>query len=265
MVILASRQIDRPEGERMRTLELSEKVALVTGAAQGIGRAVALLLARKGADIVISDINLEKAEETAKEIEAIGRRALVLKANVANMGEVERMVEAVLERFGKIDILVNNAGIARDKLILRMTEEDWDAVLNVNLKGTFNCTKAVIRHMSKQRRGKIVNIASVVGEMGNVGQANYSASKAGVIGFTKTVAREFAQRGINVNAIAPGYIETPMTEDLPEKAKEELKRMIPMERLGQPDDIAEAVLFLVSDSSNYITGHILNVNGGIYM
>jgi 3-oxoacyl-[acyl-carrier protein] reductase len=246
-------------------LALEEKVALVTGAAQGIGRAVALLLAQKGADIAISDINLEKAEETVKEIEAIGRKALALKADVANMGEVERMIEAVLERFGKIDILVNNAGIARDKLILRMTEEDWDAVLNVNLKGTFNCTKAVIRHMSKQRKGKIVNIASVVGEMGNVGQANYSASKAGVIGFTKTVAREFAQRGINVNAIAPGYIETPMTEALPEKAKEELKRIIPMERLGQPDDIAEAVLFLVSDSSSYITGHILNVNGGIYM
>jgi 3-oxoacyl-[acyl-carrier protein] reductase len=265
MVIPACRQIDRPEGERMRTLELSEKVALVTGAAQGIGRAVALLLARKGADIVLSDINLEKAEETAKEIEAIGRKALALRANVANMDEVERMIEAILERFGKIDILVNNAGIARDKMILRMTEEDWDAVLDVNLKGTFNCTKAVIRHMSKQRRGKIVNIASVVGEMGNVGQANYSASKAGVIGFTKTVAREFAQRGINVNAIAPGYIETPMTEVLPEKAKEELKRMIPMEKLGQPEDIAEAVLFLVSDSSSYITGHVLNVNGGIYM
>jgi 3-oxoacyl-[acyl-carrier protein] reductase len=246
-------------------LILEGKVALVTGAAQGIGRAVALLLARNSADIVISDINLEKAEETAKEVEAIGRRALALKANVASLDEVEHMIEAILERFGQIDILVNNAGIARDKLILRMTEEDWDAVLNVNLKGTFNCTKVVIRHMSKQRRGKIVNIASVVGEMGNVGQANYSASKAGVIGFTKTVAREFAQRGINVNAIAPGYIETPMTEALPEKAKEELKRIIPMERLGQPDDIAEAVLFLVSDSSNYITGHVLNVNGGIYM
>jgi 3-oxoacyl-[acyl-carrier protein] reductase len=246
-------------------LILEGKVALVTGAAQGIGRAVALLLARNSADIVISDINLGKAEETAKEVEAIGRRALALKANVASLDEVEHMIEAILERFGQIDILVNNAGIARDKLILRMTEEDWDAVLNVNLKGTFNCTKVVIRHMSKQRRGKIVNIASVVGEMGNVGQANYSASKAGVIGFTKTVAREFAQRGINVNAIAPGYIETPMTEALPEKAKEELKRIIPMERLGQPDDIAEAVLFLVSDSSNYITGHVLNVNGGIYM
>ncbi len=249
----------------MKTLELLGKVALVTGAAQGIGRAIALILAQKGADIVVSDINLEKAEETVREIETIGRRAIAIRADVANTNDVERMVEAILGRFGQIDILVNNAGITRDKLILRMTEEDWDAVLNVNLKGTFNCTKAVVRHMSKQRRGKIVNIASVVGEMGNVGQANYSASKAGVIGFTKTIAREFAQRGINVNAIAPGYIETPMTEVLPEKVKEELRRMIPMGRLGRPGDVAEAVLFLVSEASRYITGQVLNVNGGIYM
>jgi len=178
---------------------------------------------------------------------------------------VEKMVEATLLQFGQINILINNAGIARDKLILRMTEEDWDAVLNINLKGTFNCTKAVVRHMSKQRNGKIVNIASVVGEMGNAGQGNYAASKAGVIGFTKTIAREFAQRGINVNAIAPGYIETPMTDALPEKAKEELKRLIPMDRLGKPEDVAEAVLFLVSEASSYITGQVLNVNGGIYM
>jgi 3-oxoacyl-[acyl-carrier protein] reductase len=246
-------------------LELKGKIALVTGAAQGIGRAIALLLAQKGADIVISDINLEKAEEMAKEIEALGRKAMAIKVDVANTNDVERMVEAILERFGQIDILVNNAGIARDKLILRMTEEDWDSVLNVNLKGTFNCTKAVIKHMSKQRKGKIINIASVVGEMGNVGQANYSASKAGVIGFTKTIAREFAQRGINVNAIAPGYIETPMTEALTEKVKEELRRMIPMERLGRPEDVAQAVLFLVLEASSYITGQVLNVNGGIYM
>lgn len=246
-------------------MELEGKIALVTGAAQGIGRAIALLLAQKGADIVISDINLEKAEEMAKEIEALGRKAMAIKVDVANTNDVERMVEAILERFGQIDILVNNAGIARDKLILRMTEVDWDSVLNVNLKGTFNCTKAVIKHMSKQRKGKIVNIASVVGEMGNAGQANYSASKAGVIGFTKTIAREFAQRGINVNAIAPGYIETPMTEALTEKVKEELRRMIPMERLGRPEDVAQAVLFLVLEASSYITGQVLNVNGGIYM
>ena len=246
-------------------MKLAGKVALVTGAAQGIGKAVALLLARNGADIVVSDINLEKAEETAKEVQALGRKALATKVDVATLGDVEKMVEAILAQFGKVDILVNNAGIARDKLILRMTEEDWDAVLNINLKGTFNCTKAVVRHMSKQRSGKIVNIASVVGEMGNAGQGNYAASKAGVIGFTKTIAREFAQRGINVNAIAPGYIETPMTDALPDKAKEELKRLIPMDRLGNPEDVAEAVLFLVSEASSYITGHVLNVNGGIYM
>ncbi len=246
-------------------MRLSSKVALVTGSAQGIGKAVALLLARNGADIVVSDINLEKAEETAREIEPIGVKAMAVKVNVASLADVEQMIGAVMEKFGKIDILVNNAGITRDKLILRMTEEDWDAVLNVNLKGTFNCTKTVVRHMAKQRSGKIVSIASVVGEMGNAGQVNYAASKAGVIGLTKTIAREFAQRGINVNAIAPGYIETPMTEVLPEKVKEELKRLIPMERLGKPEDIAEAVLFLVSEESNYITGHVLKVNGGIYM
>ena len=240
-------------------------MALVTGAAQGIGKAVALLLARNGADIVVSDINLEKAEETAKEVQALGRKALAIKVDVAKLDDVEKMVGAILARFGQVDILVNNAGIARDKLILRMTEEDWDAVLNINLKGTFNCTKAVVRHMSKQRSGKIVNIASVVGEMGNAGQGNYAASKAGVIGFTKTIAREFAQRGINVNAIAPGYIETPMTDALPDKVKEELKRLIPMDRLGKPEDVAEAVLFLVSEASSYITGQVLNVNGGIYM
>jgi 3-oxoacyl-[acyl-carrier protein] reductase len=246
-------------------LKLAGKVALITGAAQGIGKAVALLLARNGADIVVSDINLEKAEETAQEVQTLGRKALAVKVDVAKLDDVEKMVEVILAQFGRVDILVNNAGIARDKLILRMTEEDWDAVLNINLKGTFNCTKTVVRHMSKQKSGKIVSIASVVGEMGNAGQGNYAASKAGVIGFTKTIAREFAQRGINVNAIAPGYIETPMTDALPEKVKEELRRMIPMDRLGKPEDVAEAVLFLVSDSSNYITGQVLNVNGGIYM
>ena len=240
-------------------------MALVTGAAQGIGKAVALLLARNGADIVVSDINLEKAEETAKEVQILGRKALAIKVDVAKSDDADKMVQAILAQFGKVDILVNNAGIARDKLILRMTEEDWDVVLNINLKGTFNCTKAVVRHMSKQKSGKIVNIASVVGEMGNAGQGNYAASKAGVIGFTKTIAREFAQRGINVNAIAPGYIETPMTDALPDKVKEDLKRLIPMDRLGKPEDVAEAVLFLVSESANYITGQVLNVNGGIYM
>jgi len=246
-------------------LELAGKVALVTGAAQGIGKAIALLLAKNGAEVVVSDINLEKAQETANEIQGMGRRSVAIKVNVADLKDVEQMVKAIVEQFGRIDILVNNAGITRDRLVLRMTEEDWDAVLDVNLKGTFNCTKAVIRHMSKQKSGKIVSIASVSGEMGNPGQANYAASKAGVIGFTKTIAREFAGRGINVNAIAPGYIQTPMTDAVPEKAKEELKRMIPMERLGKPEDVAQGVLFLVSENSSYITGQVLNVNGGIYM
>jgi len=246
-------------------LELAGRVALVTGAAQGIGKAISLLLAKHGADIVVSDILLEKATETAKEIETMGRKAMAVRVDVSKFQDVDQMVDAILKQLGKIDILVNNAGITRDKLILRMSEEDWDAVLNVNLKGTFNCTRAVVRHMAKQRYGKIVSIASVTGEMGNAGQVNYAASKAGVIGLTKTIAREFAQRGINVNAIAPGYIQTPMTDVLSEKVKEDLKRLIPMDRLGQPGDVAEAVLFLVSDRSSYITGHVLNVNGGIYM
>lgn len=246
-------------------MELTGKVALVTGAAQGIGKAVALLLARNGADMVVSDINFEKAQETVKEVETIGRKAMAMKVDVSNFNDVDQMTKAILERFGKIDILINNAGIARDKLILRMTEEDWDAVIDINLKGTFNCTKAVLKQMIKQKTGKIVNIASVVGEMGNAGQSNYAASKAGVIGLTKTIAREVAQRGINVNAIAPGYIETSMTDALPEKAKEELKRLIPLERLGRPEDVAHAVLFLVLEASSYITGQVLNVNGGLYM
>ena len=248
-----------------KTLELLGKVGLVTGGAQGIGKAIALLLAKNGADVAISDINLEKAQEAANEIQGLGRRSLAVKANVADFKEVEQMVDTIVVQIGRIDILVNNAGITRDRLILRMTEEDWDAVLDVNLKGTFNCTKAAIRYMSKQKSGKIVSIASVTGEMGNAGQANYGASKAGVIGFTKTIAREFATRGINVNAIAPGYVQTAMTDAVPDKAKEMLKQMIPMERLGQPEDVAHAVLFLVSERSSYITGQVLNVNGGIYM
>lgn len=244
---------------------LEDKVAIVTGAAQGIGRAIALLLAKEGAHIVVSDINLPKAQETAQEIEGLGRKALPIQVNVVSLEDVEKMVATVIERFGRVDILVNNAGITRDRLILRMTEEDWDAVLDVNLKGTFNCTKAVLRHMAKQKSGKIVSIASVVGEMGNAGQGNYAASKAGVIGFTKSMAREFAQRGININAVAPGYIETAMTDAIPEAAREEWKKWIPMQRFGQPEDVAQAVLFLVSEASNYITGQVLNVNGGIYM
>ena len=244
---------------------LKDKVALITGAAQGIGKAIALKLADSGADAVIVDMNLEKAQETAKEIEGRGRRAIALKANVANLQETEAMIDETVAKLGAIHILVNNAGITRDALILRMKEEDWDAVISVNLKGVFNCTKAAVKHMAKQRYGRIINIASIVGEMGNAGQANYSASKAGVIALAKTVAREFASRNITCNAIAPGFIETAMTQALSEKVREELAKQIPMARLGTPEDVAEGVLFLVSDSSNYITGQVLNINGGMYM
>ena len=246
-------------------MDLEGKVALITGGAQGIGKVTALLLASKGADVAVSDINIHGALETVKEIEGLGRRGFALEGDVSNPADAENVVDKTVEQLGGIDILVNNAGITRDRLLLRMTEEDWDAVLNVNLKGTFNCTKAAVKYMIKRKSGKIVNIASVVGEMGNAGQANYAASKAGIIGLTKAIAREYAQRGIIVNAIAPGYVETPMTEALPEKVKEELRGQIPMARLGTPLDVANAVHFLVSDASSYITGQVLNVNGGIYM
>jgi len=244
---------------------LKDKVALVTGAAQGIGRAIALKLAANGADVVIVDMNLDKAQETAREAERLGRRALALRANIANLQEAEAMADEAVAKLGAVHVMVNNAGITRDALILRMKEEDWDAVINVNLKGVFNCTKAVVKHMSKQRYGRIVNIASIVGEMGNAGQANYSASKAGVIAFTKTVAREFATRNITCNAVAPGFIDTAMTQALSEKVKEELAKQIPMGRLGTPEDVAEGVLFLVSETTGYITGQVLNINGGMYM
>lgn len=246
-------------------MDLNGKVALITGAAQGIGKSIALTLARKGADIAVSDVNLEKAEETAKEIEGLGRKAIAIKGNVASFAEAEKMVEDTIAGLGKVDILVNNAGITRDGLMLRMKEEDWDLVIDINLKGVFNCTKAAVRHMAKQRSGRIVNIASIVGEMGNAGQANYSASKGGMIALTKTVAREFASRNVNVNAVAPGFIKTAMTDALPDAAREALTKQIPLERLGMPEDVANAVLFLVSDASNYITGQVINVNGGMYM
>ncbi len=246
-------------------MELLGKVALVTGGGQGIGRAVVLALARNGADVAISDINAETAKTTAEEIRGIGRRFLVIEADVSRFEDGERMIRETVETLGRIDILINNAGITRDKLMLRMSEEDWDVVLDVNLKGAFNCTRSAVRYMARQKGGRIVNIASVVGLMGNAGQANYAASKAGLIGFTKTVGREFASRGITVNAVAPGYIDTPMTQVLPEKAKEELRRLIPMDRLGTPEDVANAVMFLVSSASDYVTGQVLQVNGGLYM
>jgi len=245
--------------------KLEGKVALVTGGAQGIGRAIALLFAREGATVAISDINLEKARETCREVEAYGQEALAIGGNVADAREAEAMVQQTVEKFGRLDILVNNAGITRDQVLLRMKEEDWDRVLSVNLKGTFHLTKAALRPFLKQKAGKVVNIASVTGQMGNAGQANYAASKAGVIGFTKSIAREYASRNIQVNAVAPGFIETAMSQAIPQKEREFLIKQIPAERLGNPEDVAEAVLFLSTPAADYITGQVLNVNGGMYM
>ncbi|MCP9454651.1 MAG: 3-oxoacyl-[acyl-carrier-protein] reductase [Nitrospira sp.] len=246
-------------------MELAGKVAIVTGAAQGIGRAIAERLAEDGADVVVADLDQARSSETVHAIEKLGRRALNVKVNVAEAGETKVMAAEVLKAWGRIDILVNNAGITRDGLLLRMKDEDWNLVLQVNLNGTFNCTKAVLPTMTKQRYGRIVNIASIVGVMGNVGQANYAASKAAVIGFTKTVAREYASRNITVNAVAPGFIDTAMTHGLPADIKEALQKQIPLGRLGTPADVAAAVRFLVSDDATYITGHVLHVNGGMLM
>lgn len=246
-------------------MNLNNKVALVTGAAQGIGRDIALALAQDGADLAICDVNLEAAQKTAADIEALGKKALALKTNVAASAEVTAMVDQTVEKFGRIDVLVNNAGITRDGLILRMKDEDWDLVMSINLKGAFLCTKAALKFMTKQRSGTIINIASIVGAMGNAGQANYVASKAGLIGLTKTIAREYANRGITANAVAPGFIETAMTQALPENVRTDLAKQIPMGKLGTPEDVANAVRFLASPHASYITGQVIHVNGGMYM
>ncbi len=247
-------------------MQLEGKVALVTGASRGIGRSIALLLASRGADIAINYAgNTEAAEKTKAEVEALGRKAILVKTDVADAEACAAMIDEVVKTFGKIDILVNNAGITRDGLLMRMKEADWDAVLLTNLKSVFNCTKAAIKYMMKARAGRIVNISSVVGAMGNAGQANYAAAKAGILGFTKATAKEVAARGITVNAVAPGFISTDMTAVLPEKVVDSLKAGIPMGRLGDPEDIAKAVAFLVSDEAAYITGQTLHVNGGMFM
>jgi len=245
---------------------LANKTALVTGASRGIGRATALELAKAGAKIAVNYAgNRAAAEEVVALIEAAGGQAFMVQADVGDTAAVDAMVKAVVERFGSIDILVNNAGITRDNLIMRMKEADWDAVIHTNLKGIFNCTKVVSKLMMKQRYGRIVNMTSVVGVMGNAGQSNYAAAKAGVIGFTKSMAKELASRNINVNAVAPGYISTDMTAELPEQAKTELQTQIPLQRLGTPADVAAAVLFLVSPGADYITGQTLHVDGGMVM
>jgi 3-oxoacyl-[acyl-carrier protein] reductase len=246
-------------------MSLAGKIALVTGAAQGIGRDIALGLAADGAHVAICDVNLETAQKTAADIEAKGRKSLALKANVAASADVTAMVDQVVEKFGRIDILVNNAGITRDGLILRMKDEDWDLVLSINLKGAFLCTKAALKYMTKQRSGTIINIASIVGAMGNAGQANYVASKAGLIGLTKTIAREYANRNVTANAVAPGFIDTAMTQALSENVRQELAKQIPLGRLGSSEDVASAVRFLASPAATYITGQVVHVNGGMYM
>ena len=245
---------------------LDGKTALVTGASRGIGRAIALRLAAEGASVAINYAgNTAKAEETKAAIEAAGGKAALFQADVSDSAQVEQMVAAVTEAFGTIDILVNNAGITRDGLLMRMKEEDFDAVFDTNLKGIFHVTKAVSKLMMKKRAGRIVNMASVVGIMGNAGQRNYAAAKAGVIGFTKSAAREFAARGITVNAVAPGFIATDMTAAMPEKAKEATLAAIPLRRMGEPEDVANAVAFLVSDQASYITGQVVKVDGGMVM
>lgn len=247
-------------------MKLKEQVALITGGAQGIGRAIAMELAGAGASLALVDVDEAAVQKTASEIAAQkGVPAMGLKGNVTQFSDCEKLVEALLDKWGRIDILINNAGITRDNLLMRMSDEEWDSVIAVNLKGVFNCTKAVIRPMMKQRRGRIVNIASVVGQMGNAGQANYSASKGGVIALTKTCAREFASRNILVNAIAPGFIRTRMTDALTEEQKKKLQEMIPLGRLGEPEDIAKVSLFLCTEDSSYMTGQVIAVNGGMYL
>ena len=241
------------------------KVAVVTGASRGIGRSIALALAAQGATIVAVDMDQASTDAVVAELQAAGAKALAVVGNVTVTADAERMIDAASEAFGRVDILVNNAGITRDGLLMRMKDDDWDAVLNVNLKGAFLCTRAAFKVMSKQRYGRIINIASIVGQMGNAGQANYCTSKSGLIGLTKSNAREMAKRSITVNAVAPGFIATAMTDALSDKVRAELTAQIPLDKLGTADDIANAVVFLASEASGYITGHVLAVNGGMYM
>ena len=246
-------------------MSLTNQVALITGGARGIGREIALVFAKAGADVALFDVNAAILDQTVAELRALGRRAEGLVVDVTDGKRVDEGTAKILDKLGKIDILVNNAGITKDGLLIRMDDAQWDRVLSINLKGTFLCTRAVAKHMLRQRRGRIVSIASIVGLIGNPGQANYAASKAGVIGLTKSVAKELASRGITCNAIAPGFIKTEMTDALPEQAKQRLLEAIPMGTLGEPIDVAQAALFLVSDAARYITGHVLVVDGGLAM
>ncbi|MDF7806817.1 3-oxoacyl-[acyl-carrier-protein] reductase [Pontiellaceae bacterium B12219] len=245
--------------------ELNDRVAMITGAARGLGQAIAVKLAEAGADIALCDLDAAWLEETAGKVKALGRRVECYGVNVADGESVTVGVKAITKDFGKIDVLVNNAGITKDGLLMRMSEDDWDAVLDVNLKGVFLCTKAAMRGMMKQRSGTIVNIASVIGLMGNAGQANYAASKGGVISFSKTVAKELASRNVRCNAVAPGFIRTAMTDKLDEDVQNKMKELIPLSRFGEPEDVANVVLFLASDASAYVTGQVLSTCGGMVM
>lgn len=244
---------------------LKDKIAIVTGSGRGIGRAIAEKLGENGASLVICDIDQETAENTAKELAAKGMKTLGIKADVTNAADVDAMIKACVEEFGGLDILVNNAGVTRDGLLMRMKEEDWDMVLNVNLKSAFLCTKSASRNLMKSKSGRIINIASVVGLTGNAGQANYAASKGGIIAFTKTIAKEFSSRKVTSNAIAPGFIQTAMTEKLSQDQKDKLINVIPLKELGLPEDVAAAVLFFASDLASYVTGQVLAVDGGMTM
>jgi 3-oxoacyl-[acyl-carrier protein] reductase len=246
-------------------MNLTDRVGIVTGSARGIGQAIALKLAEVGADVVVNDISAaaESLENVAEEIRAMNRQSLAVAADVSSPDDVARLVETAVKTYGRVDILVNNAGVNRDQLVVRMSDEDWDTVLTVDLKSAFLCTRAVLRHMLKQRWGRIISIASVIGLIGNAGQANYPAAKSGVIAFTRSVAKEVASRGITANAIAPGFIDTQMTQELGEKQKEELFQRIPVGFAGSPRDVAEAVAFLASEEARYITGQVLNVDGGM--
>jgi 3-oxoacyl-[acyl-carrier protein] reductase len=246
-------------------MALTDRRAVVTGGGQGIGRAISLRLASLGARVAVLDVNLDGARAVAGEIEAAGGQGIALEADVADADAVAAVMKQIVEEMGGIDILVNNAGITRDNLLIRMSPGDWDAVLSVNLKGAFNCIRSVARTMMSQRRGRIVSISSVIGLIGNAGQANYAASKAGLIALTKSVAKELGGRGITANAIAPGYIETPMTETLPEKVREEFLKKILLGRFGTPEDVANVVAFLVSDEADYVTGQTITVDGGMVL
>jgi 3-oxoacyl-[acyl-carrier protein] reductase len=246
-------------------MTLKGKVGVVTGGSRGIGRAVTVALAREGAAVAICGRDPDSLEKTARDLETSGAQVLAVKADVTLTADVERLIEACLERFGLISVLVNNAGITRDNLLLRMKDDEWDAVLDANLKGAFHCTRAALRPMIKQRAGRIINLTSVVGVIGNPGQANYAAAKAGIIGLTKATAREVASRGITVNAIAPGFIETDMTQALDPNLQGQMRAQIPLGRFGKPEDVAEAVVFLASDRASYITGQVIHINGGLWM